>query len=118
MPRSGTHYQWAEKDSYSLEQLLETIKHLPNQFNIFSRANFAFYVLDDYAVFLMPEIRQALWNWGYILVIISWGITGFVQVNDTHLPKPLKSEYRREKSELIPEKLQNNSQKVLAPDLN
>ena len=38
---SNIHYQWAPKGSYCLEQLLETIKHLPNCFNIFSHANFA-----------------------------------------------------------------------------
>ena len=52
------HYQWSPKVSYRLEQLLETIKHLPNRFNIFSYANFAIYVLDDYAVHLMPEVGK------------------------------------------------------------
>ena len=89
------HYQWSPKGSYRLEQLLETIKHLPNRFNIFSYATFAIYVLDDYAVHLMPEVRKALWSRGYILVIIGGGITGFMQVNDTHLHKQLKSEYRK-----------------------
>ena len=35
-PSSGTRYQWTDKGSYRLEQLMETIKHLPNRFNIFS----------------------------------------------------------------------------------
>ena len=56
-------------------------------------------MLDDYAV--MPEVRQTLWNLGYILVIIGGGITGFVEVNDTHLHKPLKNEYQKTKSELM-----------------
>ena len=55
---SGTHYQWADKDSYRLEQLLETTKHLPNQFDIFSHANC------DYAFQLMSGVRQALWMEG------------------------------------------------------
>ena len=117
-PPSGTHYQWADKGSYSLKQLLETRKQLPNRFNIFSHANFAIYVLDDYAVHLMLEVKQALWNRGYILVIIGWGITSFVQINVTHLHKPLKSEYRKKESELRLEKLQNDLQKVPAPDWN
>ena len=66
----------------------------------------------------MLEVRQALLNRGYILVIIGGGITGFVQVNDTHLHKLLKSEYRKKESELMLEKLQNNPQKVPAPDRN
>ena len=56
-------------------------------------------MLDDYSV--MPEVRQTLWNLGYILVIIGGGITGFVEVNDTHLHKPLKNEYQKTKSELM-----------------
>lgn len=115
---SGSHYQWALKGSYRLEQLLETIKHLPNRFNIFSHSNYAIYVLDDYAVHLMPEVRQALWNRGYILVIIGGGITGFVQVNDTHLHHLLKGKYRKRESELMLEKLQNNPLKVPIPDRN
>jgi len=106
------HYQWSPKGSYRLEQLLETIKHLPNRFNIFSYANFAIYVLDDYAVHLMPEVRKALWSRGYILVIIGGGITGFMQVNDTHLHKQLKSEYRNKESALMLEKLSKDPNKV------
>ena len=41
----------------------------------------AIYVLDDYAVHLMPEIRQAFKK-GYILVIIGGKITGDIQIND------------------------------------
>ena len=67
----------------------------------------------------MPEVRQALWNRGYIiLAIIGGGITGFVQVNGTHLHKSLKSEYRKKESELMLEKLQNDPQKLPAPDRN
>ena len=117
-PPLETHYQWADKGSYRLEQLLETIKHLPNWFNIFSHDNFAIYVLDDYAVHLMPEIRQDLWNRGYSLVIIGGGITGFVQVNDTHLHNPSKSQYWKKESKLKLKKLQNDPQKVPAPDRN
>ena len=116
MRPSGTHYQLADKGSYRLEQRLETIKYLPNRFNIFSHANFAIYVLDDYAVPLMPEVRQTLWNREYILLIIVGGITGFVQVNDTRLHKPLRSKFRKKESELMLEKLQNDPQKVPAPD--
>ena len=56
-------------------------------------------MLNDYAVHQMLEERQALWNREYILVIIGGGITGFVQVNDIHLHKPLKSEYQKKESE-------------------
>ncbi|CAI9726012.1 Hypothetical predicted protein [Octopus vulgaris] len=52
--------QCSPKGSYRLEQLLCTIENLPNRFNIFSHANFAIYVFDDYMVHLMPEVRDAL----------------------------------------------------------
>ena len=73
-------------------------------------------MLDDYAVHLMPEVRKALWDRGYVLVIIGGGITGFVQVNDTHLHKKLKSEYRIKESALMLEKLTKDLKKVPAPD--
>ena len=53
----------------------------------------------------MPEVRKTLWDRGYILLIIGGGITGFVQVNDTHLHKQFKNEYRKKESALMLEKL-------------
>ena len=49
--------------------MLETLKHLTNGFNPFTQKGFAIYVLDDYAVYLMPEIRKALYERGYILIL-------------------------------------------------
>ena len=66
----NVHYQWAPKDSYHLQQLLETMKHLQNHFNIFSHSNFAIYVLDDYAVHLILEVRKAFWDRGYIFCLL------------------------------------------------
>uniref|UniRef100_A0A0L8FW60 Uncharacterized protein n=1 Tax=Octopus bimaculoides TaxID=37653 RepID=A0A0L8FW60_OCTBM len=59
-------YQWSPKG-----QLLCTIENLPNRVNMFSHANFAIYMLNDYMVHLMPEVRNALWKRGYVLVIIG-----------------------------------------------
>ena len=112
----NVHYQWAPKGLYHLKQLLETIKHLPNRFNIFSHSNSAIYVLHNYAVHLMPEVRKALWDRGYILLTIGGGITGFVQVNDTHLHKQLKNEYRKKESALMLKKITKDPQKVPSPD--
>ena len=36
---------------YRLEQLFETIRNLPNYFNMFSHADFPIYVLDDFCTF-------------------------------------------------------------------
>ena len=64
----------------------------------------------------MPEVRKALWDCGYVLVIIGGGIAGFVKVKDTHLHKKLKSEYRIKESALMLEKLTKDPKKVPAPD--
>lgn len=66
----------------------------------------------------MPEVRQALWNRGYILVIIIVDTTGSVQVNNTHLHELLQSKYQKRESELMPGKLQNDPEKIPAPDQN
>ena len=50
------------------------------------------------------------------MVIIGGGITGFIQVNDTHLHKILKSEYRIKESALTLEKLTKDPKKVPATD--
>ena len=42
----------------------------------------------------MPEVRQALFKKGYILVVIRGGITGDVQINDTNCHHHLKCSYR------------------------
>ena len=101
---------------YHLTQLLETIKHLPNCFKIFSHSDFAIYVFDDYAVHLIPEVRKALWERGYILHILLADIIGFVQVNDTHSYRQLKNEYMKKKPALMHEKLTKDPQKVPSPD--
>ena len=89
----GVNYQWAPKGSYRIEQMLDMIKKLPNRLNLLTEKGFAIYVLDDYAVHLMPEIRQAFKK-GYILVVIGGGITVYMQINDTHCHHQLKSQYQ------------------------
>ena len=74
----GVHHQWAPKGSYRIEQILGMIVKLPNRLNMFTEQFFAICVLDDYCVHLMPEVRQALFKKGYVLVIIDDDITGDV----------------------------------------
>ena len=109
------HYQWAPKGSYRLEQMVETIKRLPNKHNPLTQANYDIYVLDNYAVHLMPEIRAEFLKRGYVLVLIGGGITGYIQLNDTHVHHPLKSYYREEEATLMMQKLQDDRTKVPAP---
>ena len=53
--------------------MLVTIRDLKNR-SSFSHIGYAIYDLDDYSVHLMPDVRKALWEREYILVIIDGGI--------------------------------------------
>ena len=64
-PPAGIKYHWAPKGSYRLEQMLATVSNLPNRYNPFTIKNFGIYVLDDYSVHLMPEVKSALLKRGY-----------------------------------------------------
>ena len=86
----------------------KNIKNLPHCFNPFTQKGLAIYVLDDYAVHLMPEIRKALYEKGYILMLMCGGITGFIQANDTDLHKRLKALYREEEMNLMLKILEAN----------
>ena len=67
--------------SYRIEQMLGTIKNLPQRStNLFTMKDYAIYVLDDYATHLIPEVRKALFKQGYVLIVIGGGITGDVQI--------------------------------------
>ena len=70
------HYQLVPRESYRLEQMLKTISHPPNRVNMFTPKNYAIYVLDDYSVYLLPEVKGALLKRGYLYVGIGGGITG------------------------------------------
>ena len=83
---------------------------------MFSEKNVVIYVLGDYAVHFMPDVRKTLYERGYILVLIGGGITGDVQINDTHMHRPLKRHYRDEEAELMLKKLPENSSKIPSPD--
>ena len=71
--------------------MLSTIANLPNRHNIFTHQNYGIYVLDDYSVHIMPEIKAALLKKGYIFVGIGAGVTGDIQINDTDFHTPLKA---------------------------
>ena len=60
----------------------------------------------------MPEIRKALYEKGYILMLMGGGITGFIQANDTDLHKSLKALYREEEMNLMLKMLEANKSKM------
>ena len=88
-----------------LRAQVKTISNLPNRYNPFTQKNYSIYVLDDYAVHLKPEIRKALFQRGYILVVTGGGIIGFIQANNTDLQRQLKAYYLDLEMELTMEKL-------------
>ena len=91
------------------------IKQLPNRFNLFTGKGYAIYVLGDYSVHLMPEVRQALLKKGYVLAAIGGGITGDIQINDTSCHHNLKKYYREFEMNLMYEQLNNDPNKIPAP---
>ena len=109
-------YQWSASGSCRIDQMPKTISNLPNRYNPFTPKDFAIYVLDDYAVHLMPEVRKALYQRGYVLVLMGGGATGFIQTNETDLHHHLKSHYRNEKMTLMLKKLEVDKNKVPAPN--
>ena len=63
-PPEGINYHWAPKGSYRIEQILDMI----NRFNMFTEKGYVIYVLDNYSVHLMPEVRQTLVKRGMSLL--------------------------------------------------
>ena len=96
--------------------MLKTIKSLPNRFHLLTQKRFAIYVIDDYAAHLMPEIRKALYERGYILILMGGGITGFIHANDTDFYKRLKDVYCEEEINLMLKMLDADKSKI--PCLN
>ena len=113
---TNVNYHWSPNGSYRLEHMLKFIKRLPNRFHLLTQKRFAIYALDDYAAHLMPEIRKALYERGYILILMGGGITGFIQANDTDLYKRLKDVYCEEEINLMLKMLDANKSKI--PCLN
>ena len=82
---------------------------------MFTEKGYTIYVLDDYSVHLMPEVRQALLKKGYVLVVIGGGITGDIQINDTSCHHNLKKHYREFEMNLMLEQLNNDPSKIPSP---
>ena len=81
---------------------------------MFTEKGYAIYVLDDYFVHLMPEVRQALLKDGCLIVVIGGGITGDIQINDTSCHHNLKK-HREFEMNLMLEQLNNDPNKIPSP---
>ena len=60
----------------------------------------------------MPEVRQALFKKGYVLVIIGGGITGGIQINDKNCYRDLKKHYQDLEMKLMLEQLEKDPIKL------
>ena len=85
---------------------------------MFTEKSFAIYVLDDYSVHLMPQVPQALFKKGYVLVVIGGGITGNIQINDKNCHRVLKKHHQDLKMKLMLEQLVEGPIKIPSPSQN
>ena len=111
--------QWSETGSYRLNNMLQTIDHLPslleaNEDMATTMKKYKIYLLDDYSVHLLPAVTDALYKKGYILIHISGGISEEVQTNYTVLHPPLKTLYRAKEQKFLARKLLENSEQDLS----
>ena len=90
----GTQVQWAIKGSYRTEHVLKFVENLPDRGTILCPGRRQILTLDDYSAHLEPSVRKALFRKGYFLIVPGGGITGDVQINDTHYHHPAKDNYR------------------------
>ena len=82
---------------------------------MFTEQSFAIYVLADYSIYLMPEVRETLFKKGYVPVIIGGGITGDIQINGTNCHRNLKKHYRYLQMKLMLEQLEKDRIKIPSP---
>ena len=114
-PPKGIKYHWAPKGSYPLEQMLATISNLPNRHHIVTKKNYCIFVLDDYSVHILPQVKDALLKRGYVYVGIGGGVTGDIQIKDTDIHAPLKRKYRQLEQELMIKQLQSDAKEIPQP---
>ena len=81
----GIKSHWVPQRSYRLKTMLDTIANLANTHDLFTESNYLLYVLDDYSVHIIDEVRKVPLAKGDISVVIGGGITRDVQSNDTHV---------------------------------
>ena len=98
-----------------MDTMLATIESLPRISTNMFTPKYEIYCLDDYSVHVTKEIRDALLARGYIPVLLGGGITGDIQVNDTHQHHRLKTEYRKRETQLMMEQLRDNPNKIPSP---
>ena len=112
-PPKGVHYQWARKGSYRIEQNLGVM--ISYQIDLLCSQNSHLQYMYWMVVQLMLEGRQASFKKGYIVVIISGGITGDIQISDKNCHRGFKNHYRDLEMKLILEQLEKDPIKIPSP---
>ena len=110
-PPKDISVQFSPKGSYREDNLIAFIKSLPN-IRFKSPEGAAIFLLDNYSVHLSKNVKAVLIHKGYIPVYIGGGITGEVQINDTHFHHPLKAAYRLREQELMLKRLEAAPDKI------
>ena len=77
-----------------------------------AKRKFKIFTLDDNSAHLDPSNKKALYQKGYILVVLGGHITGVIQPNDTALHHPLKEMYREKEQEKLVSQLRENPEKI------
>ena len=80
--------------------------------------HYCIYVLDNYSVRIIPEVKGALLKRGYVYTGIGGGITGDIQINDTDIHAHLKRAYQQLEQELMIKQLQSDQKKIPQPSCN
>jgi hypothetical protein len=115
-PKSVT-VQTSPRGSYREEHVIKFIEKLPQlPVQFLGKPAMKIFTLDNYSAHLGPDVRKALLKKGYFLIGIPSGITGDVQVNDTHMHHLLKAKYRDYEMETMLKKLDEEPDKIPAPD--
>lgn len=70
------------------------------------------FVLDFETAHLTPGVRKALFQKGYILVVMAGKLIGYSQANDTHPQGQFKASYRKKVNELMLKKIQAPKPKI------
>ena len=61
-PPKGVTVQWAENGFYKLEQFFKFVSTLNSQPVLFSHYPYTIFTLDNYSVYLCPELKAALYK--------------------------------------------------------
>lgn len=93
----------------------KTIDQLPTPNLVMGPSAYRIFTLDDYSVHVQPTLGKRMKQKGYARLVLSGGITGDVQPNDTGLHHAVKRKYRQKEADLMLKQLQADPSKIPSP---